>query len=271
MVIFFRHYHNDAFHFALNLFLASSWGLESGMSFNTPAWSISVEVFLYGIFFAICRLLTIKSIILLLLSFAGFFIVSGFYLPFGRGIGSFLLGGSVFLLYQQIISSHYVEAFAKWLVYLMIVAWGSTWIASSPGVNMVSYFGGYQALAQKVIIVWPVMALFPLTILSLSLFEVCRGTFCKKFAWIGDISYSVYLLHFPLQILFYVVVTRYTQGDEVFYSHWFMLAFFAVLLPLSWASYYYFELPIQRYLRRSVNFRKTPEKQGVIGAYPKGS
>jgi peptidoglycan/LPS O-acetylase OafA/YrhL len=245
MVIFFRHYHNDAFHFALNLFLASSWGLESGMSFNTPAWSISVEVFLYGIFFAICRLLTIKSIILLLLSFAGFFIVSGFYLPFGRGIGS--------------------------LVYLMIVAWGSTWIASSPGVNMVSYFGGYQALAQKVIIVWPVMALFPLTILSLSLFEVCRGTFCKKFAWIGDISYSVYLLHFPLQILFYVVVTRYTQGDEVFYSHWFMLAFFAVLLPLSWASYYYFELPIQRYLRRSVNFRKTPEKQGVIGAYPKGS
>lgn len=48
--------HNDFFHFNLHLFFASHWGFEQGDSFNGPAWSVSVEILLYAIFFLICRL-----------------------------------------------------------------------------------------------------------------------------------------------------------------------------------------------------------------------
>ena len=34
----------------LNLFFASSWGLERGPSFNGPIWSVSVEVAIYAVF-----------------------------------------------------------------------------------------------------------------------------------------------------------------------------------------------------------------------------
>jgi peptidoglycan/LPS O-acetylase OafA/YrhL len=42
---------NDLKHFILNLLLLQSWGMESGESFNGPSWSISVEAFLYCVFF----------------------------------------------------------------------------------------------------------------------------------------------------------------------------------------------------------------------------
>ena len=41
---------NDTYHFILNLFMASPWGLEEGLSFNAPIWSVSVEVIVYFVF-----------------------------------------------------------------------------------------------------------------------------------------------------------------------------------------------------------------------------
>lgn len=42
---------NDAYHFALNLAMLQETGLNEGMSFNTPSWSISVEVLCYVLFY----------------------------------------------------------------------------------------------------------------------------------------------------------------------------------------------------------------------------
>jgi peptidoglycan/LPS O-acetylase OafA/YrhL len=47
---------NDAWHFLLHLFMASSWNLEPGGSFNGPIWSVSVEVLVYACFFVLLRL-----------------------------------------------------------------------------------------------------------------------------------------------------------------------------------------------------------------------
>lgn len=46
---------NDAWHFVLNLFMASHWGFQKGYSFNAPIWSISVEMLTYGMFFAFLK------------------------------------------------------------------------------------------------------------------------------------------------------------------------------------------------------------------------
>lgn len=86
---------NDLRHFALNLVLLPSVGLERGYSFNAPIWSVSVEVVLYIAFFALClvskpRLLLIIGITLITFSL-------DFYSPIQHGFKSFFLGVASFI------------------------------------------------------------------------------------------------------------------------------------------------------------------------------
>ncbi len=43
--------YNDFYHFVLQLFFASHWGLQLGESFNGPVWSLSLEVVVYFVFY----------------------------------------------------------------------------------------------------------------------------------------------------------------------------------------------------------------------------
>ena len=62
---------NDTYDFFLNLFFASAWGLEKGNSFNSPVWSVSVEILLYAIFFVFCRYVNRTFISILIAIFVG--------------------------------------------------------------------------------------------------------------------------------------------------------------------------------------------------------
>ena len=87
---------NDAQHFVTNLFLAQQWlppTLEQ--SFNGPAWSVSIEVLLYGVFFVFCRMGQRGLGIMLCVALAAvplmwwqFFIA--------RGLMGFFVGGATF-------------------------------------------------------------------------------------------------------------------------------------------------------------------------------
>ncbi|GAB3906115.1 hypothetical protein GCM10028803_37980 [Larkinella knui] len=66
----------------------------------------------------------------------------------------------------------------------------------------------------------------------------------------GDISYSAYLLHFPLQLAFVLLVTKLEISSTVFESPVLLVLFFSVLITLSLASHRYFEIPVQKKLRR---------------------
>jgi peptidoglycan/LPS O-acetylase OafA/YrhL len=86
--------------------------------------------------------------------------------------------------------------------------------------------------------------------MSLALIETKRGTLGKRLSLIGDISYSSYLLHFPLILTTVLVTAELGIEQELFNSPWFMILFFLVLVLLCLASHRYFEVPMQRYLRR---------------------
>lgn len=239
---------NDARHFVLNLLFATSWGFESGFSFNAPVWSVSVEILLYAAFFGLCRLLTPGLPLLVLLAVAGQFILKPVLGPIGEGLCSFFLGGCMFLVYKEILHHNLAARLALPLLLLCAMLWA---LAITVIHNRLSA----AALAQFVV--------FPVTILTLAVIETVRGTLGRRLAFLGDISYSSYLLHFPLQLAFVGFAAALNLRQSIFYSNWVMLLFFGVLLFLSWHSYHHFELPLQELIRR-----RWLSTQTVVAAKP---
>ena len=105
---------------------------------------------------------------------------------------------------------------------------------------------------------WPVYISFPATIRSLALLATKRGTLGKRLPFIGNLSYSSYLLHFPLQLVIATVVTAMAIDPQIFYSLWVMVAFYIALIAISLGRYRYFEMPMQRWMRNRVAPRTQP-------------
>ncbi len=95
--------------------------------------------------------------------------------------------------------------------------------------------------------------LYPATILALALLETYRGTLGKRFALLGALSYSCYLLHFPLQLVFMEVADKVGlrgRSNAFFYSPVSLLLFFGLLIPLSVCTHRHFERPAQIFLQK---------------------
>ncbi len=266
---FFTFHANDARHFVLNLLFASSWGFERGASFNAPIWSVSVEIVLYAMFFVYCRLFPIRLALVSLPSIAGFLLVSVWYPPLGRGLGFFFLGGCTFLLYRRIAGAGHARQVMWWAACLTGAAWLLAVIASMMGahgtewlsVRSAPFFWRFDAYVSLLVIKLPAIALFPSTILTLALIERSRGSFGKRVAFLGDISYSTYLLHFPLQLLAAGLAANGIVSGDWFSNPWFLAAFLGALVAASLATYHFFELPMQEFLRRRLLAKREKASQ----------
>lgn len=240
----------DASHFALNLFLISSIGLENGYSFNGPIWSVSVESLLYVGFFILCRAKLTKPVILLFISAIGFGLIYKLYPPIGRGIGSFFLGGVTYAVYRRLNDHQSSKRISLYVVGLTILLWAAT----------VAHV--YLGLALKDIpVLWRLsgifpsrgfaeIALFPMTILSLALYESKFSVNIAGLELLGSISYSSYLLHFPLQLSFALILPAIGMNSAFFQTNTSLVLFFALLILMSAASFKYLEMPAQQHLRR---------------------
>lgn len=275
---YFVYQQNDVYRGVLNLFLANSWGLLPGASFNGPIWSVSVEVLLYFVFFVMCLSFS-KRYMLGAVVCAVTGLVVGVVLPeVGRGLFSFFVGGLTFWLFSRAVLLKRAKAFTTMLTIFVLILWGLVLIEYE-----YSYFGTclkdlftmiipepYQArvpgLAYRVLNLSVVGLVFPCSILALALIEVRCGGIGKRFSMIGNLSYSSYLLHFPLIMIFYVTANSFGIDQEFFYSENSLLLFFVVLIPLCMISYNYFELPMQRFFRSRLSVNKhVPPKSVVTG------
>ena len=228
---------NDAYHFGLNLLFVPAWGFEQGASFNAPIWSVSVEVALYALFFALCRVLPVSAPALLAAAAVGLLLVEPIYLPLGRGISAFFVGGATYLACQRIVASGRVEPVVRWLPWLC----GALWLLALVAIPL---------LTTRLQHAYVALLLFPLTIATLALLETQRGRLLRRGAFLGDLSYASYLLHFPLQLAAVCALAALGVDRGVFRSPWALAAFIAVLLALAFASYRFLEMPAQRALRR---------------------
>lgn len=242
----FVYQHNDWYHFVLNLFFASAWGVEKGFGFNAPIWSVSVEIFLYGVFFLICRHLR-PGWVSVITGIAAGCAIQRIVGPLGIGMVFFFLGGAVHIgiaSVQRSVSSfhlHWIAPIATALFWIVVVRESDPHLARSAPVMMQWFIADFFSACT--------LMLFPLTVLSLALVEMRRGYLGRRIAFLGDLSYSCYLLHFPLQLAIALAMTAWQVDQNIAYSRAFMLLFFLLLLPASFASHRLFELPVQRWLR----------------------
>jgi peptidoglycan/LPS O-acetylase OafA/YrhL len=220
-------------HFIEHLFFVSAWDSSAPHSFNGPVWSVSVEVLIYGIFYLYARYANPT----LVSSFAGLVLFGGLMKLFPESqipvCGSFFFGGaSAYAIFQLWPASQ-----RKWLVILAVAAVAVCAAAA--------YFGRHH---------------LPLTIyllpvaMSLLIASVCseeaglRPLFRRAQA-VGDITYSTYMWHTPLQIAFLLGAgLGWWQVDWAF-NDAFFVGYLLLVCGLAWLSFRFIERPAQRRVR----------------------
>lgn len=237
---FFVYQDNGAAQFVLNLLFIQDWAivpLLRDLSFNAPAWSLSVEALLYLIFFVLFRVARPGNAICAGIAVAGLVLYAETPLyRVGQGLWCFFLGGLI-----------------------------ATWCKTIPRGWLYGITAAAFVLGLAMPYEWPIFAgltfgyfyctvFFAGVVGCLIVLDRPLQRVARFFSWLGDISYSSYLLHFPLQIMFVLPIILW-EGRYVgrpFGSAWMMLAFFAVLIPLSLVSYRLFEAPARRGIRSAL-------------------
>jgi peptidoglycan/LPS O-acetylase OafA/YrhL len=246
--LYFAHYgqtfvylYNDVRHFILNLFFANWWGFQSGESFNGPSWSISAEVLIYGLFFAVARLAgagwRIDLFALAGISVAGWIVKTQFGITPGfTGAGTFFYLGALTLHLHQ-----WIETLGS--LWRHRIGWGCAAVIAVSAALVATHVLKIAGAS---------LPMFPAAMLLVQL--AIRPDGKRSRAWLaelGNLTYASYMLHFPTQLaamLIFAVLAVPVQS--LIYAEWFMLAYLGVVLAAAFVVFRWVERPAQNWLRR---------------------
>ncbi len=226
---------NTMLRFFLQLFMADHWGLPDTLSFNAPFWSVSVEVLVYVLFFLLLRVfgssMMINGLVIVLAGVSRMFVAH----PVFDSLIFFYLGGITAIGGRIFISR---EA----RVFLSLAA--ATGLALAMGV--VREFALYDRKGFEFFVVAPCT---PLVLYLMSEWIHVDG---RARAWIeavGNMTYSSYLVHFPMQTG--IALVYLWMGETIpMYSAYFFVSYLALVLILSFFIFRLFEAPAQQWIRR---------------------
>jgi peptidoglycan/LPS O-acetylase OafA/YrhL len=220
---------NDARHFLLNLVMLQESGLNNGLSFNSPAWSISVELLCYALFCLVAIRLPDRfwqATVLLVAAGLLATLPGGVQLDhIARGLCGFFAGTLAYRLRD--VPTVY------WLVLL------------SAGFLLLPFASGLSIGAVLGVTSWPALVnlVRPLPILRLSVLR-----------WLGERSYSIYLTHSPVYMAVNIIVFSGSAVPEAL-SVPMMLVGWGLVLAVSDLSYRCLETPSRLLLRRTLGVR----------------
>ena len=220
---------NDLFHFFTNLFFVQAWGkLGDGFSFNAPTWSVSVEIIVYFIFFALLAVLRRGKIIVSL---------------------ALLLGMRMLTDSHPTISDHVF--FFQCLMYFL------TGVSIYFAVTMSKQLTRIATLTALMAIIPFLIPAFRPRYAFVALLLVCLAAFLdtfpithhlKSLRIVGELTYSVFLWHVPLQMIILMIMTQFDISNSAARSPLFLLFFLALTYSVGYASYRWIEQPARNYI-----------------------
>ncbi|WP_298258232.1 acyltransferase [Bradyrhizobium sp.] len=242
---FFVYQANDLQHFLTQLFMASEWGITKGESFDGPIWSVSVEVLVYLLFFLMLRatrLWLLNVVIVAACLAAAHLSVGELFVKVTNCLALFYAGGLAAAVRRAADTSRLRTA---------IEACG--WLAAVVVMPLVIYVLRDQLDRFDL----PLFVGFtPILLFCLSRKINLPRPMQAVIVSAGNLTYSSYLLHFPLQIA--IVLCFALSGRPVpVYSGALFAVYLLTTLLLSYFTFRYFEAPAQRFIREA--FRRTPD------------
>jgi len=234
---FFIYPFNDAVHFVCQLFMASNWGIVQGKSFNGPIWSVSIEVLVYFLFFILVRQFRRPVAVSVAVIAAGVAAeIRGIHLGILECITFFLLGGCTSAL-AQVFESQGRRQTSN----LIAAGLLGTVLAA------LAWFGLFDTRHYRHFIEY-LMVLAPLTLYVVSYNFRMASPLQRIAEGVGNLTYSSYLIHFPLQLIVAVFLARSGLSIPIG-SPFFFAGYIVVVLVLGHAVFRWFEMPWQRRIR----------------------
>lgn len=245
------------------LIMAQQWLPPTiAQCFNGPAWTVSIEAGLYVLFFLLCRLGFAGPKSACVVSLAGIALFS--WNEFiGRGVTGFFLGGVCYYAVAAIQARTDARRIAWASIWLALVLWvvalgeivcGLLHQSAEVLTDFIAADDFYAVQKGHIFQFLYVYTVVPASIIALALHESVLGSgilggVYRRLSYLGDISYSTYMLHFPLQIACALLALQFGFGPAVFDNGLLLVAFYGVLLALGAASWRWFEIPAQQALR----------------------
>lgn len=245
---YFVYQSNDAKHFLLNIFMISNWGFEDSESFNGPIWSVSVEIFSYICFFLFATyikgnnylvfiVISITSIVLFKLTSINLF----------YGLFCFYLGGIVHLLYISLTQGALKALLTNNFFWVIVIA------------LLLPALLTLTLIQNKNIFILNLLCIFSLSILVFAIIQFKLPESCSSVGLLGDISYSIYLIHFPLQLLIATFFSSYFEVDSP--TYFFIYIFITIIMSLY--IHKYFEMPSKSLIKKSLK-SKVNQKEELV-------
>ena len=227
----------------LQVLLVQNWGFTAQLAWNHPAWSISTEMAAYLLFplIALSARHTWSTAWLVLAAVA---LLAGLHAIFAAG-GHRLLG-------DAITSLGLVRCLLEFALGTLAARLWLTWREASrrPLLVVLLTFAALLAIGAGLSAGLPETAFVPLALFcGLLALAFDRGWVARWLGrgpihWLGEVSYSTYLAHYGLFMVFKLVcVDSSLQLDLPR-----LAAFLALLLAASAGLYHAVELPAQRWL-----------------------
>ncbi|GAB4031997.1 acyltransferase family protein [Spirosoma gilvum] len=231
---------NSLFAFILNLFFIQHGLFDTGYSFNGPAWSLSIEMMMYVLFFVQARYFktTASSVALIIVGLIFFF--SPVHLRFlmnmdvARGLIGFFSGR---LIYQLIRNKSVVDHASFLTIAILLLA-------------------GFCFYILKLLPVIPLNIKLVVLLVGIIPFIhynkiINRLLTARWLIVLGDISLSVYLIHVPIQMI--ILFVQKWLNKPIHYSALSFLSFYILLVvTLGYFLHYYVEKPMQVFLRKKL-------------------
>jgi peptidoglycan/LPS O-acetylase OafA/YrhL len=227
---------NDATNFVAQLLMATHWGGPAPYTFNGPFWSVSAEVFVYALFFMVVRHFgagwrTIA--VAITVSLAG--LSMGFASPVLFCACYFFAGGAAARLFLAAGASGRSSSLARASLLTVLVLCGCVWLTDMP-LNE-------QNLTLLLLVGTP-----PLLIVGAQDWKML-DRWPDAIQAAGNLTYSTYLIHFPLQLVTAIGCAAAGVALPV-QSPLFLIAYLAATMIAGRWLFLRFERPAQSWIRR---------------------